>query len=189
MLSHDWPATITSHGDLPGLLRAKPFFRADIQSGRLGSPPLWGLLMQLRPLWWFAAHLHVRFEAVVSHEGAGIDESAEATAAGDNPDEIAIDDADDAPNSQPTSTLANPDKISMDDIEEGAPVVEPVVSKIPVNPDEIVLDDLEEDIAPPPRPRTPPEPKAKTPTGPKTRFIALDKCLPRRQFLEVSSTF
>ena len=69
-LSHDWPAVIVHHGNLPQLLRAKPFFRADVDSGRLGSPPLAGLLGTLRPEWWFAAHLHVRFEARVKHGGA-----------------------------------------------------------------------------------------------------------------------
>ncbi|KAI6116135.1 lariat debranching enzyme, C-terminal domain-containing protein [Pisolithus sp. B1] len=121
-LSHDWPCAIEQHGDLRGLLRRKPFFRGDIESGRLGSPPLMGLLMTLKPEWWFAAHLHVKFEGVFRHEsGTGPGEATQKEA---NPDEIEIDFDDD----EDPSTIINRSE---------------------------------------------------------TRFLALDKCLPRRDFLEV----
>ncbi|CAK5076425.1 unnamed protein product [Meloidogyne enterolobii] len=48
-MSHDWPAGITDFGDCNWLLKRKP------------------LLHELKPLHWFAAHLHVRFTAVVHH--------------------------------------------------------------------------------------------------------------------------
>ena len=69
-LSHDWPQSIEQHGDLQGLLKRKPFFRQDIATGRLGSSPLMGLLKTLKPDWWFSAHLHVRFQATVVHNGS-----------------------------------------------------------------------------------------------------------------------
>ena len=43
----------------------------------------------------------------------------------------------------------------------------------PINPDEILLDDELNDVAAPP------------PAQLATKFLALDKCLPRRRFLEV----
>src|SRR5262245_52634702 len=86
-----------------------------------------GLLRTLQPAWWFSAHLHTRFQAVVVHE------AQEAMAMTDDGD--------------------------------------------PRNQDEIILDDEEEDVAPPP----PPPPPHR-----ETKFLALDKCLPRREFLEVS---
>ncbi|KAG2346376.1 hypothetical protein BDR05DRAFT_981491 [Suillus weaverae] len=60
------PQYIERHSDTQSLLRHKPFFRQDVQTGNLGSPPLMGLLRTLKPKWWFSAHLHVRFQATPS---------------------------------------------------------------------------------------------------------------------------
>ncbi|KAI9452676.1 lariat debranching enzyme, C-terminal domain-containing protein [Russula earlei] len=72
----------------------------------------------------------------------------------------------------------NPDEITLGDEgglfdapSSGAKVFS--ASAAPQNPDEITLDDEIETVEPPP-----PPPR-------ETRFLALDKCLPRRQFLEV----
>nr|CAD2177492.1 unnamed protein product [Meloidogyne enterolobii] len=66
-MSHDWPAGITDFGDCNWLLKRKPYFAEDIQFNRLGNPATMNLLHELKPLHWFAAHLHVRFTAVVHH--------------------------------------------------------------------------------------------------------------------------
>jgi lariat debranching enzyme len=71
MLSHDWPQGIEQHGDTQSLLRKKPFFRQEIQENSLGSPPNRELLNQLKPRYWFAAHLHVKFKATVDHSNTG----------------------------------------------------------------------------------------------------------------------
>jgi lariat debranching enzyme len=134
-----------------------------------------GLLRNLQPTWWFAAHLHTRFEARVQHDP--ILETTTTTSPSsrsgppprvDNPDEITIDDdaavegsRSDAPSGGATVPR----------------VAESIVPPTPQNPDEITLDDEIEAVEPPPPP--PPLPR-------ETRFLALDKCLPHRQFLEAS---
>lgn len=66
-VSHDWPRNISKHGNEAQLLRVKPFLRADIASGEFGSEPGEHLLHTLRPRYWFSAHMHCRFAALVRH--------------------------------------------------------------------------------------------------------------------------
>lgn len=67
VVSHDWPQYIYHYGDLQGLLKRKPFFKQDVESGRLGNPLLRHALNELTPRYWFSSHLHVKFEAKVDH--------------------------------------------------------------------------------------------------------------------------
>jgi lariat debranching enzyme len=119
-----------------------------------------GLLQNLKPQWWFAAHLHARYEATYVHPSSGppYQDQAPPSQPVQNPDEISIEDDEDF-DEVPTTSSSNP-----------APTIPSN------NPDEILLDDEEPGVeAPPPAPVPPVL----------TRFLALDKCLPQRQFLEV----
>lgn len=136
-LSHDWPRGIEKYGDCQRLLSKKPFFFSDIQKNCLGSEPNERLMNQLQPRYWFAAHLHVKFEAVKIHnikdEGwkeSGVEETAK------NPDEIDL--------SDDTMSETGCDPIDVSN----------------------TLNDEKDTV------------KA-------TRFLALDKCLPGRCFLEI----
>ena len=66
-LSHDWPQGIWNYGNSTTLLKIKPHFQEDVARGTLGAEPLVPLLNSLKPKFWFAAHLHVKFPAVVPH--------------------------------------------------------------------------------------------------------------------------
>jgi lariat debranching enzyme len=67
MLSHDWPQGVCHHGNLQQLLRAKPFLKQDIDSGELGNPHAMHLMRCMRPAFWFSAHMHCKFPALVHH--------------------------------------------------------------------------------------------------------------------------
>nr|SVE74199.1 EOG090X06RW [Daphnia barbata] len=66
-LSHDWPRGIYNYADTGELLHWKPFFRDEIANNVLGSQANESLLHEVKPKYWFAAHLHCRFAATVQH--------------------------------------------------------------------------------------------------------------------------
>lgn len=121
MLSHDWPSDIAYYGDTKSLLKKKPFFKKDVETGNLGSPANWMLLQRIKPTWWLSAHLHVKFEAVVLHE-------------------------------QLIPTTKNNDEIELDLSDEED---EENLSTSPLDHKSV------------------------------TKFLALDKCLPKRKWLEI----
>nr|XP_039261068.1 lariat debranching enzyme B-like [Styela clava] len=71
MMSHDWPNGVVDYGNVSELLRHKPFFEEDIRRNRLGSSPAMELLRHMKPTHWFSGHMHVKFSAVIPHNGPG----------------------------------------------------------------------------------------------------------------------
>jgi lariat debranching enzyme len=200
MTSHDWPEGIYNHGDTAALLRTKPWFQDGINKKDLGNPHMMTLMKTLRPHWWFSAHMHVRFQTEYDHTVQGTSDG-EKTQGGPtqgrspgpsrtntvkNPDEIVIDE-EDWGDEQPTSGLPtapsmlarNKDETVMDDDD-----YQPVANAYPTMQMEEKLGSSNNNIEPA---TVPSNDVSSSPSPPSTtKFLALDKCLPERKFLEVN---
>ncbi|KAG0864856.1 hypothetical protein G6F16_010690 [Rhizopus arrhizus] len=142
-LSHDWPRGIERYGDLRDLLNKKRFFEREVLSNSLGSLPNEVLLYNLKPARWFAAHLHVRYEAEINHE---------------KKDEYSVS-ARELLSKKGANKIRNSDEIQIYDDSKDINADSSSSSTNPVDNSKV---------------------KSKT-----TKFLSLDKCLPRRQFLEI----
>ncbi|KAG0278896.1 Protein kinase [Linnemannia exigua] len=215
-LSHDWPLGIERYGDTAKLIKMKGFFRDEIETNTLGSKAFESVLEQIRPRFWFSAHLHVKFFAEIFwNEGqtgaamvtgplrAAKEAAIAASEVTKNPDEIeiAFDDEDEDETA---------DELRVTSVSTDSTANIPSDSAPAANPDEIKfdMDDEDEDedddatkvVQPPkeskaavaaapvsetltPGLNVPPKGGERSYTS--TKFLALDKCAPVRQFLEI----
>ncbi len=83
-VSHDWPRAVEWSGDFAALFARKRDFEAEARAGTLGSVAARFVLDRLRPAYWFAAHMHIRFAATVHHGENGAGPNAASTGAAGN---------------------------------------------------------------------------------------------------------
>lgn len=186
-LSHDWPRAVEKHGDAEWLFRKKPDFRNESRDGTLGSVAAEYVMDRLRPPYWFSAHMHVKFSAVKTYEE---EENEEA-----NPEQAQQEaDASDAP----AVKESNPDEIDLDmDDDDTAEEVKPETKAEPTKeePGREETNEVSAELRaqlpasfarPQHQPkRTPGQPVPPGITNKEVRFLALDKCLPNRHFLQL----
>ncbi|KAK8038637.1 hypothetical protein PG993_007048 [Apiospora rasikravindrae] len=196
-ISHDWPRAIERHGDDAALFREKPFFANESRDGTLGNPAATYVLDRLRPPYWLSAHMHCKFTAIKTFDAP----TAEEPAASTEPQPAAVETT--AAAAEPA---ANPDEIDldMDDDEDSAEPPKPKAEDPKPKPEEpkpsdnattatsIIPDELRAQLPaafarPAHKPKTiPGQPVPPTITNTTTRFIALDKALPGKKFLQLS---
>lgn len=184
-LSHDWPKAIENHGNSKALWGMKPDFRKDSLDGTLGNPAAEYLMDRLRPAYWFSAHLHCKFTAVKKYDAPAAQTAPVVTAESNEPND----------SKDPEEPAANPDEIDldMDDEDEPTPKAASSPSETAPPAKTVVSDDLRAQLPasfakPTPQPRlNPGQPVPSTITNTTTRFLALDKCLPGRKFIQLCS--
>ena len=70
-LSHDWPKGAEWRGKHRWLFNKKDRFEVDAVNGKLGSVAAAQCLDRLRPAYWFSAHLHIKYPALILHGQQG----------------------------------------------------------------------------------------------------------------------
>lgn len=202
-ISHDWPQGIEWIGNWKKLFAQKSHFQADARAGALGSSAAKYVMERLRPPYWFSAHMHCKFSAIVNH-AQGETSSIEAN---DAPSNIQVSKdfegvASSGPETANGDAIAhNDDEIDLDleDDEIAQSIPEKVTQGInqsqPADPSS-----LEDSISESIRAQLPASfakpaqnkqvfPISRPPdiANTTTHFLALDKCLPNREFLQILS--
>ncbi|KAK3320792.1 lariat debranching enzyme domain-containing protein [Cercophora scortea] len=214
-ISHDWPRAVERHGNQKHLWNMKPDFERESLDGSLGNPAAAYAMDRLRPAYWFSAHMHCKFSAIKtyekpSHEPEQKPEAAESSSAPVHIMEAPAPSAPSEPAPSAAAAAANPDEIDldMDDDDEDTlptpapaapPAATPVLPKIP-SPEETATEALRAHLpasfARPAQQQnhhhqqqqpktTPGQPVPSGITNTTVRFLALDKCLPGRKFLQL----
>lgn len=206
-ISHDWPRGIEWQGNWKALFTQKKAFEADARAGALGSSAARYVMDRLRPTHWFSAHMHCKFTAVVNYSKSMESTILENNGKGQpglvaseprntiNADEINIDFDEDTPSNHIVSgaslALQNSDEIDLDmEYEEPANVIERTSVPSQKLGEDYIPDSIRAQL-----PASFNKPTARPPdahvgvpsniTNEETQFLALDKCLPNRQFLQL----
>lgn len=232
-ISHDWPKGVEWKGNWKHLFRFKKHLEDDARGGQLGSVAAQQVMDRLRPRYWFSAHLHCKYAAVVQHdaESAGQQQASSGVnghAGSSKMDEVELDkgaggntndveqpdrneneiDLDVDSDPEPTATTVvqtstNADEIDLE-LEDDSNGIAPVApgqgldgAAVPVSPGAPIngptLSVLAARAALPEAFRRPAKtaPASALTEHPldiankTTSFLALDKCLPNKDFLQL----
>ncbi|KAK3721095.1 lariat debranching enzyme [Vermiconidia calcicola] len=123
-ISHDWPKGVEWKGNFKQLFRHKKHLEEDARNGQLGSVAAQQVMEWLKPTFWFSAHLHCEYAAVVEYGEKDIPQQPLPG------------------NSGADMMLTNEAEIELDDDSIAASTDQKVSNK---NEDEVDLD-LEEDL-------------------------------------------
>lgn len=115
-VSHDWPNGVEWMGDWKKLFKKKDSFEADARNGTLGSKAARYVLDRLRPAWWFSAHMHCKFAAVVKFDAESEKANAQINNVNDsgNPNEISFDADEDVAAMKTAARVKNEAEIELD---------------------------------------------------------------------------
>jgi lariat debranching enzyme len=194
-ISHDWPRAVEKHGDERRLFKLKPHFEQESKDGTLGSHAATYVMDRLRPSYWFAAHMHCKFSATRTYNVdtklvTGAESSRNFNTESPSPMNS---------NEMPAY---NADEINLDEDELLTVSADGNANELK-NPHEsvasmrlattsIVPEDLRAQLpaafarpAVPIRRLQPGQPCPPTIMNETVRFLALDKCLPGRKFLQL----
>ncbi|KAI5863580.1 lariat debranching enzyme, C-terminal domain-containing protein [Durotheca rogersii] len=200
-LSHDWPQGIEYLGDTEWLWQVKPHLKKESERGELGNPAATNIMDRLRPAYWFSGHMHCKFSAIKSYPSAWSGNPKSATAKAEQ--QTGVSAAAAATTEASSGVGANPDEIDLDmgddeGINDEAPPAEATgdassgPSTSAAVADGVVPDELRAQLPASFAPSAPAKPALKpgqpvppSITNKKTRFLALNKCLPGREFLQL----
>ncbi|KAF2652896.1 DBR1-domain-containing protein [Lophiostoma macrostomum CBS 122681] len=157
-LSHDWPRGVEWKGNFKQLFRFKPYFEQEAKDGTLGSVAATKVLQHLRPPHWFSAHMHCKYAAKWQHVHRNPDE---VFLDSDSEDDTAVRSSQNGQNGQalqPTSVGPEIERNGGEAVDGERHVLKAVQEK----PVELLPI-----------------------TNEVTQFLALDKCLPNRHFLQL----
>jgi lariat debranching enzyme len=186
-ISHDWPRAIERHGNERSLFNLKPDFEKESNDGTLGNLAAAYVMDRLRPPYWFAAHMHCKFSALKTYEN---DVDVAKPFSLDVMPNGAIQDPVVA---EGTGVVTqNDDEINLDMDEDDQPVTQIMSTPVAAAQTQIVPEDIRALLpasfarpAPHVRRLPPGQPPPATITNKSVRFLALDKCLPGRKFLQL----
>ncbi|KAI8936562.1 hypothetical protein NX059_006963 [Plenodomus lindquistii] len=194
-LSHDWPRGIEWKGNYRQLFKWKPDFEQEAKDGTLGSVAARTVMERLRPAHWFSAHMHAKFSAVWEHADAREGPTPGAHKAHTtvvNNGEIDLDMADESPVEAPKNDAEIDLDVDDDDnpttavpTQAPASAAEPSSNTAALEVPEDVRRLLPDSFARPKTEVIPTLPFPEDITNKTTRFLALDKCLPKRSFLQL----